>query len=355
MVPDVGEEELALIKQVMSTGFLTEGSFTKDFENMVAEYVGVKHAISMTSCTTALHTVLECMDIVGQEVIVPDYTYPATAEAVILAGGKPVLVDVDIESMNMTDELLESAYKEGMSVFIPVSWAGVPLDSKIYSKARALGLTCLEDAACSLGAKIGSDFVGKVADHSCFSFHPRKVITTGEGGMITTDDDEMAEKFHSFKHFGMKGSAFEMIGTNYKLSNILAAIGIVQMKKIERIVNDRIQKAKVYQELLSKVAHIRPAYVGRGTRQTFQSYTCYIEKDGFRDKLREKLAENNIQSQIGTYALHLEPAYRNVKKAGTLRNSELLYRNALTLPLHKNLTDEDQERICKIIDKTLNQ
>jgi dTDP-4-amino-4,6-dideoxygalactose transaminase len=354
MVPDVGDEELALIKQVMSTGFLTEGSFTKDFENMVAEYVGVKHAVAMTSCTTALHTVLECMNVKGKQVIVPDYTYPATAEAVMLAGGKPVFVDVDLESMNMTDELLEQAYEETMSVFIPVSWAGVPLDRKIYSKARELGLTCLEDAACSLGAKIGSDFVGKVADHSCFSFHPRKVITTGEGGMITTNNDEMAEKFHSFKHFGMKGSKFEIIGTNYKLSNILSAIGIVQMKKIERIVNERIEKAKIYRELLSKVSNLRPAYVGKGTRQTFQSYTCYIEKEGFRDRLREKLAENNIQSQIGTYALHLEPAYAHVEKVGTLTNSELLYKNALTLPLHKNLTVEDQERICDLLDQNLN-
>jgi dTDP-4-amino-4,6-dideoxygalactose transaminase len=152
----------------------------------------------------------------------------------------------------------------------------------------------------------------------------------------------------------MKGSAFEMIGTNYKLSNILAAIGIVQMKKIETIVRDRIEKARTYRELFSRVANIRPAFVGKGTRQTFQSYTCYIEKDGFRDKLREKLAEQNIQSQIGTYALHLEPAYRTVKKVGNLRNSELLYRNALTLPLHKNLRIEDQERICKIVDDTLN-
>lgn len=354
MVPDVGEEEVALIREVMSTGFLTEGTFTKDFETVVADYVGAKHAIAMTSCTTALHTVLECMDIKGQEVIVPDYTYPATAEAVILAGGKPVFIDVDLESMNMTDELLEEAYEESMSVFIPVSWAGVPLEPGLYRKAKELGLKCLEDAACSLGAKIGPDFVGKIADYSCFSFHPRKVITTGEGGMITTDDDEMAEKFQSFKHFGMKGSAFEIVGTNYKLSNILSAVGLVQMKKIERIINTRIEKAKIYRELLSKVANIRPAFTGKGTRQTFQSYTCYVEKEGLRDRLRERLAENNIQSQIGTYALHLEPAYRDTRRVGGLRNSELLYKNALTLPLHKNLTIEQQERICDIIDETLN-
>ena len=353
MVPDVGDDELNTIKEVFSTGFLTEGITTQNFEKAIAEYVGVKHAIAVTSCTTALHTVLECLNIRGQEVIIPDYTYPATAEAVVLAGGKPVLVDVDLENMNMTKEILEEAYDNAMSVFIPVSWAGVPLETEIYKKSKKLGLRCLEDAACSLGAKIGSEFVGKLADYSCFSFHPRKVITTGEGGMITTDDDNIAEKCYSFKHFGMKGSVFDTIGTNYKLSNILSAIGLVQMKKIEKIISSRIEMAKIYHDLLSKISGIRPAYVGKGTRQTFQSYTCYIEKENYRDKIRNALSENNIQSQIGTYALHLEPAYKQFRKVGSLKNSELLFKNSLTLPLHKNLAVEDQEIICDIIKEAL--
>ena len=353
-VPDIGEEEIQAIREVFGTKFLTEGANTKEFENRVAEYVGTKHAIAVTSCTTGLHAVLESLDIKGQEVIVPDYTYPATAEAVVLAGGKPVLVDVDMESMNMNSVILEEAYNENMTVFSPVSWAGVPLEKEIYSLSKKLNLKMLEDAACSLGAKIGSEFVGKIADYSCFSFHPRKVITTGEGGMITTDDDEIAEKCYSFKHFGAKGSVFETIGTNYKLSNILSAIGLVQMKKIEEIISTRIEKAKIYQELIEKINGIKPAYVGENMRQTFQSYTCYIEKEGIRDKIREELAKENIQSQIGTYALHLEPAYRNMKKVGNLENSTKLFHNALTLPLHKELTQEDQEKICNIINNTLN-
>jgi dTDP-4-amino-4,6-dideoxygalactose transaminase len=353
MVPDIGNEELDAIKEVFSTGFLTEGVTTQNFEKTVAEYVGTKHAIAVTSCTTALHTVLECLDIKGQEVVIPDYTYPATAEAVILAGGKPVLTDVDLESMNMTKTILEESYNESMSVFVPVSWAGVPLEPEIYKKTKELGLKCLEDAACSLGAKIGSEFVGKLADYSCFSFHPRKVITTGEGGMITTDDDKIAEKCHSYKHFGMKGSVFDTIGTNYKLSNILSAIGLIQMKKIEKIVSSRIEKAKIYHDLLSKIDKIKPAYIGKGTRQTFQSYTCYIEKENYRDKIRKALADNNIQSQIGTYALHLEPAYKDLRCVGELKNSELLFKNTLTLPLHKDLSVDDQERICNIINDIL--
>jgi len=224
----------------------------------------------------------------------------------------------------------------------------------MYQKAKKLDLKMLEDAACSLGAKINEDYVGKIADYSCFSFHPRKVITTGEGGMITTDNDEMFEKCYSFKHFGAKGTSFETIGTNYKLSNVLSAIGVIQMKKIDNIVETRIQKAKIYEELLSKIDNIKPAYVGKNTRQTFQSYTCYVEKEDHRDKIRNALADENIQSQIGTYALHLEPAYQNMKKVGNLENSTKLFKNALTLPLHKNLTQEDQEKICKIVNNTLN-
>jgi len=352
-VPDVGDEEIDEIKKVFDTKFLTEGKTTKEFEEKVASYLGVKHAIAVTSCTTGLHAVLEGLNIKGQEVLVPDYTYPATAEAVVLAGGIPVLTDVDINSMNMTSEILEEGYNDEMTVFSPVSWAGVPLEPDVYKKSNDLNLKCLEDSACSLGAKIGNKFVGNIADFSCFSFHPRKVITTGEGGMITTNDDKMAEYCHSFKHFGAKGSSFEIIGTNYKLSNILSAIGLVQMKKIEKIIQNRIEKAKIYKEMLTKLDGIKPAYVGNGTRQTFQSYTCYVEKENYRDKIRKALADANIQSQIGTYALHLEPAYKNYKRIGSLENSKKLFYNALTLPLHKDLSQQDQEKICKIIETIL--
>ena len=353
MVPDIGENELNLIKQVFETNFLTEGKFTAEFETEVVKYLGVSNAVACTSCTAALHTVFECLDIKGQEVSVPDYTYPASAEAIILAGGIPVLADVDIHSMNITADILEESYNDKMTVFEPVSWAGVPLDLDVYKKAKDLGLTVVEDAACSMGAKINSDFVGSIADFSCFSFHPRKVITTGEGGMITTNDDEIANKCKSYKHFGAVGTSFEIIGTNYKLSNILAAIGLEQMKKIEGIIADRNEKAKIYEEMLDGIEGIRPAYTKQGFRQTFQSYVCYVEKNGFRDKIRKNLADENIQSQIGTYALHLEPAYQNCKKIGNLENSEKLFYNALTLPLHKNLTQEDQIKICKIIRDTL--
>ncbi len=352
-VPDVGEEEIDEIRKVMSTGFLTEGATTKEFEQSVADYLGVKHAIAVTSCTTGLHTIFEGLDIKDQEVIIPDYTYPATAEAVILAGGKPVLVDVDIDSMNMSESILESAYDENMKVFSPVSWAGVPLEGGLYEKAKKLGLVCVEDAACSLGAKLNNESVGKIADYSCFSFHPRKVITTGEGGMITTDNGEMAKKFYEFKHFGARGASFETVGTNYKLSNVLAAIGVIQMKKIENIISDRISKAKIYDELLEKIDNVKPAYKMDNARQTYQTYACYVEKEGLRDKIREKLAERKIQSQIGTYSLHLEPGYENLKRVGDLQNSEKLFRNALSLPLHKNLTLEDQEQVCNIIKETV--
>jgi len=354
MRPDISDGEYQAIKKVLESSYLTEGPVTQEFEKVVADYVGTKNAIATTSCTTALHTVLEIIGVKGKDVIVPDYTYPATAEAVILAGGNPVLVDVDFESMNMNAEILEKSYHEDMNLFIPVSWAGVPLELDIYKKAKELDLITLEDSACSLGSMVGNEHVGKLADFSCFSFHPRKVITTGEGGMITTDNDDVAAKCYSFKHFGAKDGKFSLIGTNYKLSNILSAMGLEQMKKIENIIKNRIAKARIYDELISKIGGIKPAFSKKGTRQTYQSYTCYVEKEGTRDKIRQALSDNNIESQIGTYALHLEPAYKNMKKVGDLQNSESLFKNSLTLPLHHLLTQDDQEKTCDIIKKTLN-
>ena len=231
---------------------------------------------------------------------------------------------------------------------------GLCADVHAIREAVPAHVKVFEDCACAAGASLNGVPAGGLSDGGVFSFHPRKSITTGEGGMVTTDNDEIAEKCHSFKHFGMENGRFVSIGTNYKMSNILSAIGLEQMKKIEKIVRERIERARIYDELLEKIPGIRRAYSKNGTRQTYQSYTCYVEKEGLRDKIRQKLAENNIESQIGTYALHLEPAYANVKKIGSLKNSELLFKNALTLPLHNQITIEDQKRVSEIIKVAIN-
>lgn len=354
MKPYVGKEELNAIQKVLDSGWMTEGPITKKFEENFAAYVGAKHGIATTSCTTALELALRVLDVgFGDEVVVPDFTHPITAGVAVLVKAKPVLVDVNLESRNVTADHIEEAITKRTKCIIPVSEFGNPLKSEVYKIGEVHDIPVVEDAACSAGAEIDGKKVGTLADMTCFSFHPRKVITTGEGGMITTDNDEFAKRLRSLKKFGMEKGQFKRWGTNYKMSDVLGAIGLAQLEKIEDIIKMRIEKAKKYDELLAGIDGAKPPAVRKGTRHTFQSYAVYIEKDGMRDKLREHLAKRGIETQIGTYALHLQPCFASVEKRGSLENSERLFKNLLTLPLYHELSAEDQERVCSMISEFL--
>lgn len=354
MRPFVGEEELEAVKRVFESKYLTEGPVTQEFEKKFAEYVEAKRGIAVTSCAIGMELALQVLGIgPGDEVIVPSFTHPATGDCVCQVAAEPILVDVDLESYNITTEGIEEAITERTKCVIPVPWGGNPLEPEIYKLGEEHNIPILEDTACSAGAMIGDKRVGSLADISVFSFHPRKVMTTGEGGMITTNSNEFADKAHALKRFGEENGRFVYHGTNYKMSNIVAAIGLEQLKKLDKILEDRIEKAKRYTELLEGLDHIRPPVVKPNVRHTFQSYCIYVEKEGWRDKLRQDLLKKGIETQIGTYALHLEPSYANVKRNGNLENSEKLFKNLLTLPLHHELTYEDQEYIVKSISKLL--
>lgn len=346
--PVVGIDEINEVKKVIKSKFLTEGEITRKFENEVAKYVGSRFAVATTSATTALHTSFECMDIKGRKVLVSDFTFPATAQSIILAGGIPVLVDVEKETMNVSRQIIESSNNETIKLVSPVSIFGNPLDRDFYDLKKN-GWKIIEDAATNLGVKIGKRFVGSLADVTCFSFHPRKIITTGEGGMITTNNRKIAERLRSYKLFGKNRSFFVNKGTNYKLSDVLSAIGLAQMRKIEKIIKKRRNGGKIYDELLSKIDFIEVQKPTLNSRHTRQSYVCYITKPNLRNKIMKSLAKKNIESQIGTYALHCLPAFKKCKKIGKLENSEFLYKNSLTLPLHEELSLRDQEFICKIL------
>jgi len=352
MRPSLDNTEIRYVKQVFKSKHLTEGKITKKFESSISKYVKAKYAIATTSATTALHTVFESLNIKGKKILVSDFTFPATANAIILAGGIPVLVDVNKETMNVSREIVENSISSNSQFVVPVSIFGNPLEREFYN-IKKHGIIIVEDAATTLGAKIGHKFVGSLADISCFSFHPRKIITTGEGGMITTNNKVLAEKCRTFKTFGAKNEQFVNQGTNYKLSDILSAVGIAQLKKIEPIIKKRSEKAKIYDEILSKINYVEFQKSNKNSRHTHQSYTIIIKKSRFRDKIRKKLNQNNVETQIGTYALHCLPAFKNSLRKGKLENSEFLFKNCITLPLHEELTLNDQDFICKIIKKTL--
>ena len=351
MRPSLGNSEIDAVKQVLKSKFITEGAVTKKFELSVSNYVNSKFAIATTSATTALHSVFECINIKGKKVLVSDFTFPATADAVILAGGIPVLVDVDKETMNITRDIVEKTNFKNIEIIEPVSIFGNPLEKEFYKLKKKMFI--VEDAATSLGTKLGKEFVGSLANVSCFSFHPRKIITTGEGGMITTNDRELDKKIRSFKAFGKKGNDFVGIGTNYKISDIQSAVGIVQLKKIEKIIKKRQTMAKIYSEIIDKMEHIEIQKPTKNSRHTYQTFVCIITKPNLRNKIISKLAKINIETQIGTYALHCLPAFNKCLKDGKLKNSEFLYKNSLSLPMHEEITVNNQEYICESIEKII--
>jgi len=351
MRPSLDDNEINAIKQVFKSKFLTEGEVTKKFELAISQYIKSKFAIATTSATTALHSVFECINIKGKKVLLSDFTFPATADAIILAGGIPVLADVDKETMNITREIVEKTNFKNIEIVEPVSIFGNPLEKEFYSLKKKMFI--VEDAATSLGTKLDTSFVGTLADVSCFSFHPRKIITTGEGGMITTDHKELNDKIRSFKAFGRKGKEFVEIGTNYKISDIQSAIGLTQLKKIEKIIKSRQAMAKIYSEIIEKMEHVEIQKPTKNSRHTYQTFACIITKPKLRDRIILKLAKKNIETQIGTYALHCLPAFNRYSKSGKLENSEFLYKNSLSLPMHGEITIDDQEYVCKSIEKII--
>jgi dTDP-4-amino-4,6-dideoxygalactose transaminase len=322
--PCIGKEESEAAAKVLESGWLAEGKITQQFEAELAKFVGVNHAVVVSNCTVAITLALQAHEVKGY-VAIPDFTHPATATAVLNAGCHPYLCDTSLESYNIIDA-------GTCQTTVPVSWAGNPL--KNYP------LSCIiEDAACSLGAgKTGKDFT------TCFSFHPRKLLTCGEGGAVVSDNSYIIDKIRKLKNFGEKGG-------NYKLDDLRAAILIEQLKKLPTIIKRRREMAKVYSELLQEVKGATLPQASEG--HTYQTYAVLLGKHVDRDAIIQKLAAKSIETQIGTYALHLLPQFKSLRRFNELRNSELLYHNLLALPMAYDLTLEDQQHIVSELKNEL--
>lgn len=349
--PSIDSKEILSANKVLNSGFLTEGKVTQNFENIVAKYVKSKYAIATSSGTATLHCAFESLNVSGKKVLVSDFTFPATALAIEQAGGIPILADVEKDSMNISRPIIDN-FLDDVEIICPVSLFGNPLEKDFYNLQKK-GIIIVEDAATNLGTKLGTKYVGNLADITCFSFHPRKIITTGEGGMITTNNIEIMQKVRSFKYFGKVNNEFQDNGLNYKISDILSSIGVVQMQKIEQIIKKRIELAKIYHEFLSKIDYIKLQIPTKNSRHTYQSFVCYITKPNLRSKIMKNLYQNGIESQIGTYALHCLPKFKNCKRLTTLTNSKFLYENSISLPMHNQLSLNDIKFICKTIKNSI--
>ena len=342
---------------VLDSGYLTEGPVTRKLENAFKEYIGCAHAIAVTSCTTGLEIALRALGIgAGDEVIVPAFTYPATADAVALVGATAVLVDIAPDTLLLDCEAAQRAITPRTKALLPVSLFGNPLDyDRLDALKRAHRLHIIEDAACAIGAEYRGKKVGRFADISVFSLHPRKFITTGEGGIITTRDAGWARWMNSYKHFGMAEPAaagrarFERLGTNYKLSSLQAAVGVAQMRHIEELLARRRRLAQRYLDLLAGNRRVTLPVTTAGGRHSWQSFCIQIEN---RDAVMAAMRRRGLEVQIGSYALHLERAFApgpHCRWAGELKVSARAYERSLALPLYHGLRFREQEAVVQAL------
>jgi dTDP-4-amino-4,6-dideoxygalactose transaminase len=335
-----------------------------EFEQGVAEMCGVKHAIATTSATTAIELSLAAHDVgPGDLVLVPDFTYPATGNAVIMRGGQVRLVDVSPLTYNLEPAELERALDEHEKVkaVVSVDLFGLPADYQAIEPMlaeRGIALVC--DAACALGGAIGDRRVGNFGAASCFSFHPRKSLTTGEGGMVTTNDDQLAARMRRLRNHGSERqgtrSVFAEPGFNFRMNDVNGALGLVQVPRHPDVVaRRRALAAKLTARLAALGNVVRPQQVPEGHFHPYQAYVVVLDERIDRDAVITALRELEVESTLGTYALHVEPAYseRDCVGPGGLPNSSALMDHTLALPLHEHLNDEDVETIAGALERVL--
>ena len=334
--PDVGAAEAEAVAEVLASGQLTMGPKVEEFERGLAAACGTEHAVVVSSGTAALHLAVLALGIgPGDEVLVPAYTFPATANVVALAGAKPVLVDVDPETMNLDPAKLEAGSRT--KAIIAVDLFGRP----VRVEQLPNGLPVLEDAAGALGAKRRGRPCGSLGALACLSFHPRKIVTTGEGGAVTTDDDELADAIRRMRHHGIEPRgdfAIAHAGLNYRLSDILCAVGIPQLARLDELLETRTRLAAGYTERLGEIVDVPTA--DEGDVHGWQAYV--IQVDGAATVIAA-LREQGIEAQVGTYALHRLDAYRD---QGEFPGASRVFDRAVALPFHTRLTESDLDRVA---------
>ncbi|MDF2881111.1 MAG: hypothetical protein K0R54_1668 [Clostridiaceae bacterium] len=399
-IPYFTEDEEIAVKKVLHTGWVAQGPVVSEFEKAIADHEGVRFGIATTSCTTALHLAMISSGIKGgMDVFAPAFTFVATVNSIVESGAVPVLIDICkntfcIDTKKIVEKIESEYYKdEGRLInkdtgnllwgIVPVHQFGLCCNMlEINRIAKLYNLNVIEDAACSLGAKIGDVHEGNFGNTACLSFHPRKSITTGEGGMVLTNDESLAKRMRELRSHGSTISAdarhagkgfllpeYNQAGFNYRMTDIQAAIGLAQLNKLDYILEQKRRRAYLYNSLIKNILpeFITP-YAPEEYYHTYQSYVCRldygvlgfssIEEGGeYRNKLLSQLEDIGIATRQGTHAVHLLGYYKNnfAYKPEDLPNAYACDRLSITLPLYVQMTDEDQENVIITIRNTIDK
>jgi perosamine synthetase len=348
--PLIGEEEKQAVLEVLESGVLAQGPRVQAFEEAFAKYCGVKYAVATSSGTTALHVALLAHGIGPEdEVITTPFTFIASANSILYVGARPVFVDIDLVTFNIRPDLLEAAITPHTKAIMPVHLFGLPVDmNPIMEMAERYGLVVIEDACQAHGAEYRGKRVGGFGT-GCFSFYPTKNITAAEGGMITTDDEEIAERCRVIRQHGMRRRYYhDELGFNFRMTDVHAAIGLAQMGKLERFNEARIANARYLSEHLRGV--VIPA-VPEGRRHVFHQYTVRVP-DGRRDAVLDGLKERGIGT--GVYypvPIHRQHFYRDMGYDLTLPEAEQAAWEVLSLPIHPGLSLTDLEMMVDAVNE----
>jgi dTDP-4-amino-4,6-dideoxygalactose transaminase len=367
-LPVTGEEEWQATREPLINGWLTSGPKVREFEKLFAERHQVKYALAVTSATTALHLALVALEVgPGDEVIVPAFTWVSTANVVLYCGAKVIFADVDPATFNMDPADLRRRITSKTKAIIPVHLFGLCANMDAI-KAIAGDIPLVEDGACAAGAAYKGISAGALGTIGCFSFHPRKSVTTGEGGMITTNDDRLANVMSMLLNHGASISEeqrhhgsrpyilpdFNMLGYNYRMTDLQGAVGVVQIKKLDTFIDEREKWAAWYSEQLKDIPWLRTPQFGTEYKHGWQSFVTFIDESKApcsRNEIMEKLQEQGISTRPGTHAVHMLTYYAEKYsiKPGDYPGAQAANDYSMSIPLHNRMVAEDYHYVVAVL------